>query len=92
MILRHSFEPVDNLRLAHLSGAFDAHLRSIEAALGVRIGRVFLGGHSQGGYLVTRLNTLHEVDGVVLKVGQSYDLPTESAEALIASGAVKKEA
>ena len=39
MILRHSFEPVDNLRLAHLSGAFDAHLRSIEAALGVRIGR-----------------------------------------------------
>jgi phosphate starvation-inducible PhoH-like protein len=39
VILRHSFEPVDNLRLAHLTGAFDAHLRSIEAALGVRIGR-----------------------------------------------------
>ncbi len=39
MILRHSFEPVDNQRLAHLSGAFDAHLRSIEAALGVRISR-----------------------------------------------------
>ncbi|HOB95845.1 MAG TPA: PhoH family protein [Aquabacterium sp.] len=39
MILRHSFEPVDNQRLAHLSGAFDVHLRSIEAALGVKISR-----------------------------------------------------
>ncbi len=39
MILRHNFEPTDNLRLAHLSGAFDANLRSIEAALAVRISR-----------------------------------------------------
>ena len=39
MILRHVFEPTDNLRLAHLSGAFDIHLRSIEAALAVRISR-----------------------------------------------------
>ncbi|MES2715729.1 MAG: PhoH family protein [Pseudomonadota bacterium] len=39
MILRHNFEPTDNTRLAHLSGAFDAHLRSIEAALAVRISR-----------------------------------------------------
>ncbi|OYU73175.1 MAG: phosphate starvation-inducible protein PhoH, partial [Burkholderiales bacterium PBB5] len=39
MIVRHHFEPTDNTRLAHLSGAFDAHLRSIEAALGVRISR-----------------------------------------------------
>ena len=39
MILRHVFEPTDNTRLAHLSGAFDEHLRSIEAALSVRISR-----------------------------------------------------
>ena len=39
MILRHVFEPIDNTRLAHLSGAFDAHLRSIEAVLSVRISR-----------------------------------------------------
>ena len=39
MILRHVFEPTDNTRLAHLSGAFDAHLRTIEAALVVRITR-----------------------------------------------------
>jgi len=39
VILRHVFEPVDNSRLAHLSGAFDEHLRAIEAALAVRISR-----------------------------------------------------
>ena len=39
MILRHNFEPTDNNRLAHLSGALDANLRSIEAALDVRISR-----------------------------------------------------
>ena len=37
--LRHDFEPTDNTRLAHLCGAFDQHLRSIEAALLVQIGR-----------------------------------------------------
>ena len=39
VILRHVFEPTDNTRLAHLSGAFDEHLRAIEAALSVRISR-----------------------------------------------------
>jgi phosphate starvation-inducible PhoH-like protein len=39
VILRHVFEPTDNARLAHLSGAFDEHLRAIEAALDVRISR-----------------------------------------------------
>jgi len=39
VILRHVFEPTDNSRLAHLCGAFDEHLRAIEAALGVRISR-----------------------------------------------------
>ena len=39
MILHHTFEPTDNSRLAHLSGAFDEHLRVVEAALSVRISR-----------------------------------------------------
>jgi phosphate starvation-inducible PhoH-like protein len=39
VILRHVFEPTDNTRLAHLSGAFDEHLRAVEAALAVRISR-----------------------------------------------------
>lgn len=39
MILRHSFDPPDNQRLAHLCGPLDEHLRSIERALNVRIER-----------------------------------------------------
>jgi len=39
VILRHAFTPADNTRLAHLCGAFDEHLRSIERSLGVSISR-----------------------------------------------------
>ncbi len=37
MILRHTFTPPNNNRLANLSGAMNANLHAIEAALGVRI-------------------------------------------------------
>ncbi|PWW45650.1 PhoH family protein [Melaminivora alkalimesophila] len=37
MILRHTFIPHNNTRLAHLCGPADAHLRTIEAALQVKI-------------------------------------------------------
>lgn len=33
--------------------------------LGITVKKVFLAGHSQGGYLVTRLNTMHETNGVI---------------------------
>jgi phosphate starvation-inducible PhoH-like protein len=39
LIRRHSFEDADNRRLAHLCGPLDAHLRAIEAALGVGLAR-----------------------------------------------------
>jgi phosphate starvation-inducible PhoH-like protein len=39
LILRHSFAPPNNTRLAHLCGAMDEHLRSIEQALRVSITR-----------------------------------------------------
>jgi phosphate starvation-inducible PhoH-like protein len=39
MILRHEFTPLDNRRLARLCGPTDTHLRTIEAALNVRIAR-----------------------------------------------------
>ena len=39
MILRHSFEPADNARLANLCGALDQHLRTIASAFGVRLSR-----------------------------------------------------
>ena len=37
MILRHTFTPHNNTRLTHLCGPADAHLRTIEIALGVKI-------------------------------------------------------
>ena len=39
VILSHTFEPLDNRRLAHLCGALDEHLRSVEVALDVNIVR-----------------------------------------------------
>jgi hypothetical protein len=42
--------------------------------LGVVVNKVFLAGHSQGGYLVTRLNTLHAVDGVIANGPGPLDL------------------
>jgi phosphate starvation-inducible PhoH-like protein len=39
VIRRHAFDNPDNRRLAHLCGPLDAHLRSIEAALGVLLVR-----------------------------------------------------
>jgi hypothetical protein len=33
--------------------------------LGIAVKKVFLGGHSQGGYLVTRLNTMYPTNGVI---------------------------
>lgn len=41
MILRHTFSPHDNVRLAHLCGPLDEHLRTVEAALQVRIAHRF---------------------------------------------------
>ena len=37
MILRHSFEPANNIRLGHLCGPMDQNLRTIEVALAVKI-------------------------------------------------------
>jgi phosphate starvation-inducible protein PhoH and related proteins len=39
VIRRHAFDNADNRRLAHLCGPLDAHLRSIEGALGVTLAR-----------------------------------------------------
>ena len=33
--------------------------------LGLTVKKIFLGGHSQGGYMVTRLNTMHQTNGVI---------------------------
>jgi len=33
--------------------------------LGIAVNKIFLAGHSQGGYMVTRLNTMHQTNGVI---------------------------
>jgi hypothetical protein len=33
--------------------------------LGLTVKKIFLAGHSQGGYMVTRLNTMHQTNGVI---------------------------
>ena len=42
--------------------------------LGIEVKRVFLGGHSQGGYIVTRLNTMHTTDGVIANCPGPLDM------------------
>lgn len=42
--------------------------------LGIRVGKVFLAGHSQGGYMVTRLNTMHPTNGVIANAPGPLDL------------------
>ena len=38
---------------------------SASEELGITVHKIFLGGHSQGGYMVTRLNTMHPTNGVI---------------------------
>ena len=60
LILRHLFSPLNNSRLGHLCGPTDAHLRSIEAALEVRIAH----RHEQ-----------FKVDGPKAKAQRAMDMP-----------------
>lgn len=60
--------------LAHAEAALLWVQRHAAEELGVTIDRVFLAGHSQGGYLVTRLNTMYEVDGVIASAPGPLDL------------------
>ena len=36
-----------------------------KSEIGVDVKKIFLAGHSQGGYIVSRLNTMHQTNGVV---------------------------
>lgn len=53
----------DNIR--HCEAALLWVKNNAERDLGLTVNKIFLAGHSQGGYLVTRLNTMHQTDGVI---------------------------
>lgn len=77
----------DNLASAEAALLWVKHQAASE--LGLQIRHVFLGGHSQGGYLVTRLNTLHPTRGVIANAPGPIDLVHRcrlEEEGTIASG------
>jgi len=61
--------PEENLlmgdNLSHAEAALLWVKNNASKDLGITVKKIFLGGHSQGGYLVTRLNTLHQTNGVI---------------------------
>ncbi len=69
MLLISVAYPEENLlfgdNIAHAEAALLWVKNKAEQELDVQINRIFLAGHSQGGYLVTRLNTMHATDGVI---------------------------
>jgi len=53
----------DNILQGEAALLWLKNIASLE--LGITVKKVFLGGHSQGGYMVTRLNTMHQTNGVI---------------------------
>lgn len=53
----------DNIQHAEAALLWVKHTASQE--LGITVNKIFLAGHSQGGYLVTRLNSMHKTNGVI---------------------------
>ncbi len=53
----------DNIIQAEAALLWVKHCAKQELEITVK--KIFLAGHSQGGYLVTRLNTMHQTDGVI---------------------------
>lgn len=49
-------------------------INNAESELEVNVKKIFLAGHSQGGYLVTRLNTMHQTNGVIANAPGPLDL------------------
>ena len=61
--------PEENLRFGDNIRQCEAALlwlkNTAAAELGLKVKKIFLAGHSQGGYHVTRLNTMHPTNGVI---------------------------
>jgi hypothetical protein len=53
----------DNINQAEAALLWVKHKANKE--LGITVKKIFLAGHSQGGYLVARLNTMHQTNGVI---------------------------
>ncbi|BAO81612.1 phosphate starvation-inducible protein PhoH, predicted ATPase [Serpentinimonas raichei] len=95
LILRHTFTPPDNLRMAHLCGPLDCHLRSIEAALQVKVAHRFEqfrieGPKARAEQAMQVLQALHEMartpipaEQLQLMLSGDTALPSAGPEALL---------
>ncbi|MGM9427029.1 PhoH family protein [Hydrogenophaga sp. MI9] len=93
MLLRHTFSPPDNTRMAHLCGPTDSHIRSIEAALQVKIAHRFEqfrieGAKARANQALEVLQALYEMakkpipeEKVQLMLAGDTALPTVPGEA-----------
>lgn len=70
--------PEENLligdNLVHAEAALLWVQNQAASQLGLQLRHIFLSGHSQGGYLVTRLNVLHPTRGVIANAPGPIDL------------------
>ena len=61
--------PEENLlfgeNIQHCEAALLWLKNNAQSEIGIDVKKIFLAGHSQGGYLVTRLNTMHQTNGVI---------------------------
>ena len=61
--------PEENLlmgdNIVHAEAALLWVKNKAQQDLGITTRKIFMGGHSQGGYLVTRLNTMHPTNGAI---------------------------
>jgi phosphate starvation-inducible protein PhoH and related proteins len=91
VILRRTFEPIDNTRLARLCGPMDEHLRAIEAALNVSIQRREGGFAVDGGKLAAAA-TVNVLEALYARTTRDPIAPTLLADAIADASALLRRA
>jgi phosphate starvation-inducible protein PhoH and related proteins len=81
LILRHTFTPPDNARMAHLCGPMDSHIRTIEAALQVKIAHRFEQFRVEGPK--AKANQAMEVIQALYEIAR-HPVPAEQVQLMLA--------
>jgi phosphate starvation-inducible protein PhoH and related proteins len=79
LILRYEFLPLDNVRLAHVCGSLDTHLRDIELVLGVSVSRRNEFFRIEGSKLAAQ-KAMALLQGLYAKADHSIDYETFQLE------------
>ena len=81
LILRHTFTPPNNTRMGHLCGPMDSHIRTVEAALDVKIAHRFEQFKIDG--VKVRANAALEVLQALYEIAQR-PIPEETVQLMLA--------